>query len=241
MGPKAGLDILGRKIFFPARNPTPDHPACSLVTILTLLPQWQEGGYTALFYLYSKGWENGFLWNVAIHLPECVESFSCRSQFKSYKPKSHKTWTLIIMYYILFLWVTIMSELTTVPSTTFAAACKLVYVCVVILFISSHLYSVSFMCIYNCCVSYCVHKSPQLAPTLRQINLVYTLMAYLFNVHFKFIILSNPKCPKEYFLLWHTKQNFLCLRVKPGNFEKLQDWKFVNYADFWLSEVLMSW
>jgi hypothetical protein len=91
VGPRAGLVILGRKIFFPAGNPIPDHPAHSLVTILTVLPQWQEGGGTALFYLFSEDWENGFLWNVANHLPECVESFTCRSQFNSYKPKIHKT------------------------------------------------------------------------------------------------------------------------------------------------------
>jgi hypothetical protein len=90
VGHRAGLVILGRKIFFPAGNTTPDHPACSLVTILTVLLQWQEGGGTALFYLFSEDWESGFLWNVANHLPECVESFTCRSQFKSCKPKIHK-------------------------------------------------------------------------------------------------------------------------------------------------------
>ena len=126
VGPRAGLVILGRKIYFPTGNPSPDHPARSLVTILTVLPQWQESGGTALNYLFSKDWESGFFWNAANHLPECVESFTCRSQFKSYKPKIHKTWTLVIANCVLFLWVTVMSELTTVPSTTFQAACKLV-------------------------------------------------------------------------------------------------------------------
>jgi hypothetical protein len=95
-----------------------------------------------------------------------------------------------------------LSELTTVPSTMFLAACKLIYVFVVILFISIQLYWVSWlMCLFINCVSSIVYKSPQLVPTLSQINLVYTLMAYLFKAHFKFVILSKPRCHRVFFIV----------------------------------------